>query len=651
MFHAGGSERNLYFVLALMRAWTVVAVDRGMARASDRAVPILLSAHRLEKHFASRTLFDALTFAVNSGDRIGLIGPNGAGKSTLLRVLAGQSKADGGELSLARGLTVGFLEQTPEFPPDLSVREAIALGCRDPYDYEDIMLVEEILARLEMDGDLRLDALSGGWRKRAALARELARKPDLLLLDEPTNHLDVESIQWLEEFLAAAPFATVSVTHDRLFLQRVAERIFDLDPRLPNGLLVVEGTYADYLEAKEGELAAQAKREDSASNLLRRETAWLRRGAKARQTKQKARIERAGDLKDEVSDLRARNQTRVARIDFQEADRNPQKLIEAKGIAKSYGARAVFRDVDILIGPKTRLGLLGPNGAGKSTLIRVLLGEELPDRGVVKQADKFQAAYFQQHRDSLDPALSVMRSVCPVGDYVQLGGQPVYARSYLNRFLFKSEQMDMPVGKLSGGEQARLRIAQLMLRPANVLVLDEPTNDLDAATLDVLERQLREFNGAVILVTHDRYFLDQVANQILAFEWDADGRPCFERFADFAQWEEWTADRPRLAKKLRAALSAGLGAEAAGVAVEDVATAAPPPAKAKKVSYKDKLELDGMEAAIAAAEACAADLETRARNPAIVADAPKLAAAYSALALAKAEVDRLYARWAELEGR
>ena len=297
---------------------------------------ILVSAHKLRKAFAARPLFDELTFSIESGEKIGLIGPNGAGKSTLLRIFASQTSPDDGKLSFQRGVKIGFLEQVPTFTSDSTVLAAVLAASDDPDDWNNIATAGEFLSKLNLNEEDQVSSLSGGWKKRVALARELVKRPDLLLLDEPTNHLDVESILWLEEFLSNAPFATLTITHDRLFLQRIANRILELDRRNPGGLLSISGDYAHYLETKDLMMAAQERREGILKNTLRRETEWLRRGAKARTTKQQARIQRHGELKGEVEELEVRNQVRTARIEFQGAEKNPKKLIEAKNLSKSY---------------------------------------------------------------------------------------------------------------------------------------------------------------------------------------------------------------------------------------------------------------------------------------------------------------------------
>ncbi len=349
---------------------------------------IVVSAQDLEAGFGARPLFSGVNFTIEEGERIGLIGPNGAGKSTLLRILAGAASPDSGQISRRRGLRIGHLAQVPHLTPGATVEQIVHEGIASD-DWDRLGEAQAVMAKLSLGGrgsgagispTTVVDSLSGGWKKRVALARELSRHPDLLLLDEPTNHLDVASIEWIEALLAAAPFATVTVTHDRLFLQRVATRILELDRRNAGGLLSVAGDYTDYLRVKEETMHAQERREVVLRNTLRRETEWLRRGAAARSTKQQARIQRAGTLASDVAELTTRNQQRAVALDFEAQQRRPKRLIEARGISKNYGGRTIFRGVDALLGPGVRLGLLGANGCGKSTLIRVLLGEEPPQR-------------------------------------------------------------------------------------------------------------------------------------------------------------------------------------------------------------------------------------------------------------------------------
>ncbi|WP_374028031.1 ribosomal protection-like ABC-F family protein [Bdellovibrio bacteriovorus] len=595
---------------------------------------LLINTHKLEKSFAGKTLFKNVSLGIEEGERVGLVGPNGAGKSTLLKILAGTMTPDSGDVTAKKGLRLGYLEQTPTFKKDETILDAVLSKAEDPH--EAIGSAYEWIARLELTQfgeNFLVSDLSGGWKKRVALARELVRDPELLLLDEPTNHLDVSSIMWLEDFLSRAPFATLTITHDRLFLQRTVNKIFDLDPKNPNYLISTTGGYLEYLEEKAILLAGQEQKELAMKNTLRRETEWLRRGAKARLTKQKARIDRAGTLKEDVEELSAKNAARKVKIEFKETDRNPQKLIEVDHVTKAYDGRVLFSDFSYLVTPKTRLALLGDNGSGKSTLIRMLLQQEAPTSGRVVQADKLKVAYFEQNRETLKPKESVLKNICPDGDYVHYQGQYVFARSYLERFLFNRQQMDLPVEKLSGGEQSRLRLAQLMLNEAQVLILDEPTNDLDVATLTVLEDSLKEFTGAVILVTHDRFFMDQVASDILALHKNPDGSTSMERFAGYLQWEEWFEEQKELqAQELKKEKKAEKAA-----------------AKPVKLSFKEKFELENMEANIFEMEEKLSNLQTEAGKPEVVSQASKVQELFAEISSLQSKIETAYARWAELE--
>ncbi len=596
-------------------------------------MPTLLSVHNLAKSFGAKRLFDDLKFGIEGKERIGLIGPNGAGKTTLLKILTGKVSPDAGTISYQKGLKLGFLEQVPTLPDEASVmaivREGLAGSEGSMDDWELDILAENQIARLNLDPQALIGKLSGGWKKKVALARELVKQPDLLILDEPTNHLDVESILWLEKFLANASFATLTVTHDRLFLQRISNRILELDRRNAGGILSIRGSYTDYLAAKDQLMNAQEKREVILKNTLRRETEWLRRGPKARSTKQQARIDRAYDLQDTVSELSERNQVRTANIDFQNSAL-PKRLLEAKGITKSYGDKKLFAHFNLLISPGTRVGLLGLNGAGKSTLIRVLLGQETPDQGEVMRSEQLSVAYFEQNRETMDPNMSVAKTLCPQGEHVEYRGRMIHIKSYLDRFLFTQEQMDLSVKLLSGGEQSRILIAKLMLQPANLLVLDEPTNDLDMATLNVLQDCLTDFEGAILLVTHDRYFLDQVANKIVAF---SPTSPALHTFSDLNQWEEWFVENQKT--PLPSPTTASSNSKNSD--------------KKKKRSYKDQLEFDSMESTIHALELKHSTLQQESELPKIASNAKRLLEISREMEKLKTEIDRLYQRWAELE--
>jgi ATP-binding cassette subfamily F protein uup len=606
-------------------------------------MPILVNAHELSKSFAFRPLFDRLSFSIDSGERIGLIGPNGAGKSTLLSILAGKISPDSGTLSLQRGLKIGMLEQVPSFSPNATVESSVLEGSHDPYEWEEIAKAQELMGKLSLIGNSGFHAetpvseLSGGWKKRVALARELLKQPDLLLLDEPTNHLDVESILWLENFLARSPIATMTITHDRVFLQKVSSRIIELDRRNPGGLLSVTGDYATFLERKEGLLQAQASQETKLKNTLRREMEWLRRGAKARTTKQEARIQRVGELAETVSELGYRNQTSTVQLEVLEMGRAPKRLIVAEGISMKYEGREVLPKMDLLVTPKSRIGLLGANGSGKSTLIRILLKLEAPTTGTVTHVESLKVAYFEQNRESLDPELSVIKTICPVGEHLDYNGSRIHVRSYLDRFLFSGSHAEMKVGRLSGGEQSRILLARLFLEPANLLVLDEPTNDLDMNTLDVLEEVLQDFKGAVLLVTHDRYFLDRVANKILGFGLPAAGKREIISFANLAQWETWHDQQEELAKEKEKKDRA------------DAKRSSDKTNKKARLGFKEQRELDGMESLIAEQEAKLAALESESQKPELSSHASRLQEITMEMSALQKKIEGLYARWSELE--
>jgi ATP-binding cassette subfamily F protein uup len=608
----------------------------------------ILSVYQLSKSFAAKPLYTKLSFSVESGERIGLIGPNGAGKSTLLRIVSGQISPDSGSVSMNRGLRIGFLEQIPQFLPKATIHSTIMEGAIDIHDWQTISLAQEILSKLnltEKEGfpeDTPIDRLSGGWKKRVALARELLRQPDLLLLDEPTNHLDVESIMWLEDFLNEASFATITITHDRAFLQNICNRIIEVDRRNPGGLLSKVGSYADFLDSKELLIAGQEAQEERLRNTLRRETEWLRRGAKARTTKQQARINRHEEISSNVDDLAYRNKVSTVQIDFVSADRKPKKLLEATNISKSYNGKVIVPNLNLLISPKSRIGLLGPNGCGKSTLIRMLIGKEKPDTGSVYIADQIQVAYFEQNRESLDPNVSLLKTICPMGDFVDFGGTHVHARSYLGRFLFSHDQMDMPVGKLSGGEQSRLVIAQLMLLPANVLILDEPTNDLDTSTLDILEDVLKDFEGAVILVTHDRYFLDQVAQTILAFDTHSANAVQIIPFSGVTQWEAWyqTSLQEPVVEKSKSSPTTEMKAST------DLQNSDP---QKRKASQKEQKEFSNIEKKIKELESKLKTLESESLHPETHSNSQKLTSITKEMASLHGEIEKLFERWSELE--
>jgi ATP-binding cassette subfamily F protein uup len=594
---------------------------------------LLLGVQGITKAYGAAPLFADVSFGVHDGDRVGLVGPNGSGKSTLLRILAGVEAPDAGTVALRRNTRLAYVPQQPEFAPGRTAAQVLADALAED-GLEEASATTRVRATLGRAGFADPDAdpatLSGGWRKRLAVARALVRAPDLLLLDEPTNHLDLDGILWLEELLAQETAAFVVISHDRWFLEHVAGRMLDLDPVHAGGFFETRGRYSEFLERKDAALREQAQWQETLANQVRREVEWLRRGPKARTTKSQARIDQAGRMIEELAAVQARQERRGVGLDFAATERRTKRLLVAEGVGVSLGGRPILRDVDLVLAPGTRLGLLGPNGSGKSTLVRLLTGALAPDAGRILRADGLRVAVLDQDRSHLDPALTLRRALAPEGDQVVFAGRPVHVVGWARRFLFRSEQLVQPVGRLSGGEQARVLLARLMLEPADVLVLDEPTNDLDIPTLEVLEESLVEFPGAVVLVTHDRFLFERVTTHVLAL----DGTGAVTPFADYRQWE--AARRRRAPEAPRA---------------KPAATPAPPRPAAKKLSYAEQRDWDGMEAAIEAAEARVASCETAAHDPAVATDAAELAARCRALEEAQAAVERLYARWAELEAK
>jgi ATP-binding cassette subfamily F protein uup len=595
---------------------------------------VLLSVQELSKGFGPRPLFSGLSLEIRAGERVGLIGPNGSGKSTLLRLLAGLDEPDAGSRSLRRTTRLGFLAQTDVFPPGKTIRDVVldALAAETIEEHERDVRAAVTLTQLGFSTpEQAADTLSGGWRKRLALARELVRQPDLLLLDEPTNHLDLPGIVWLERLLREAPFAYLVASHDRAFLRGVANQIIEVSRAYPGGYFRAAGSYDEFVQRRDDFLEGQARRLESVANQVRRDSEWLGRKESAQRSKSSARIDDAARRRDELAELAFRASSGgAAGIDFAGTGRRSRKLLTATGISKSLGGRSLFSGLDLALAPGTKLGLLGPNGSGKSTLLRVLGGECPPDTGTITRADDLRVVMFEQGRAKLDPEASLRKALCPNGDMVTYRDRPVHVVAWAKQFLFSSEQLDVPVGSLSGGEQARVRIAQLMLQPADLLLLDEPTNDLDIPALEVLEDSLADFPGALVLISHDRELLARLCSEVIGL----DGRGGAGLYGSVEQW---------LAAYERASNEETKPAKPA-----TPRPGRPTTPKPRKLSWREQQELEGMEAAILAAEDAVTQREADVERAA-TAGHTALADACRALELAQQEVERLYARWQELE--
>ena len=603
-------------------------------------MPPIINAQGISKSFGANPLFQDVSFTVSEGDRIGLIGPNGSGKSTLLRILAGDVSPDSGEIAVRKRIRLSYVEQDSTFKSGDTIRSVArsAMERAAVPESDRGTRFAETLGRAGFEElDAEASALSGGWQKRLAIVEAVVQSPDILLLDEPTNHLDLAGIEWLEALLQAAAFACVVVSHDRYFLENVATSMTELNRTYPDGLLRVEGSYSRFLEKKEEFLHAQSKRQEALENLVHKEIEWLRRGAKARTRKSKARIDKAGELMGELADLNTRSRSGTAQIDFSATDRKTKRLIELTDVSCEMGGRTLFTGLNCVITAGMRVGLVGPNGSGKTSLLRLLLGESTPVSGEIHRADWLRIVYFDQRRE-LDPDVTLRRALAPEGDSVIYQDRLIHVASWAAKFLFAGEQLNQPVGRLSGGERARVLIAQLMLQPADVLLLDEPTNDLDIPTLDILEESLLEFRGSLVLVTHDRYMLDRVSTVVLGL----DGQGGAGLFADYSQWESWLEERQQMAQQV-----AKNDARPAGQPT-DRAENRPSPGK-KKLSYLEARDYDSIEKRVADAEHVLQAKRVQLEDPEIVSDSERLVTAHAEMEEAQEKVDTLYARWAELE--
>jgi ATP-binding cassette subfamily F protein uup len=625
----------------------------------------LVTLDQVSVAFGHLPLLADATLRIDRGERVCVVGRNGAGKSTLLRIISGEQAADTGTVWAEPGLRLARLDQDVPIATDRTVFDVVADALGDlselvaryhhtavevaeqstpalleklgrlQHDLEraDAWRIEQrvefVLSRLELPADVRVDTLSGGWRRRVLLARALAAEPDVLLLDEPTNHLDIDAIIWLEAFLSEYPGALVFVTHDRAFLQRVATRIVEIDR---GRLTSWPGDYETFVRKKDEWLANEAVAQAKFDKRLAEEEAWLRQGVKARRTRNEGRVRALLAMREERS--ARREQSGTVRLTIESAGRSGQMVLEADGVGKTFGSKDVVRDFSARIMRGDRVGLIGPNGSGKTTLLRLLLGELAPDAGEVRRGANVEAAYYDQQREQLDPERTVFDTLGDGNDTVAVNGRSRHVNAYLRDFLFPPERAQSPVKALSGGERNRLLLARLFTRPANLLVLDEPTNDLDLETLELLEAQLAEWTGTLLLVSHDRAFLDNVVTSTFVFE---GGGRVGEYLGGYADWLQHRAPL------------AGTPAAPRSKSVDRAARARTTSAK---LSYREQRELDELPARIEA-------LETEQRTLAAAIGDPDFYRQPAALINAALErthtIERelldLYARWDALDSR
>jgi ATP-binding cassette subfamily F protein uup len=631
----------------------------------------LISLQRAQLAFGHVPLLDHTDFSLESGERVGLIGRNGTGKSSLLKILAGCDKVDDGDISVQSGVRIAYVPQEPTLDLGSTVFEAASEGLRDAREARDLYLahpagvdldalqsriealdawnweqrVSETLDRLHLDGAAVVGSLSGGNRKRVALAQALVSRPDVLLLDEPTNHLDLDSIQWLEELLLAYTGSVVTISHDRAFLDRIATRMVELDRGHLNSY---PGNFARYQVLKEEQLAQEAVINARADKLLAQEEVWIRKGVEARRTRAQGRITRLERLREQ----RAQRRDAVGKVRLEVASgaSSGRIVAELEKVNLSYPGpdgqpRAIVRDFSTTILRGDKVGLIGPNGAGKTTLLKLILGELQPDSGSVRRGSNLQVAYFDQMRDQIDLEATLEDFISPGSEWIEIGNRRTHVKSYLGDFLFSPARANAPVRTLSGGERNRLLLARLFARPANVLVLDEPTNDLDIETMDLLEDLLQQFEGTVFLVSHDRRFLDNVVTSTLVAEGGGRWR---EYVGDVQDWLTQSARSAALQRQddaARAAASPATPPSAAAPATtggtETSASAAP---QRRKLSYKEQREREALPARMAALEAEQADIDRQLAGGNLYATDPARA---TELARRHAEVEEAWMAAAE----
>lgn len=603
---------------------------------------VTLSAVQLA--FGHHPLLDRADFTVQQGERIGLIGRNGAGKSSLLKILAGRIEPDDGELMRINGLTVATVEQEPELDPTCTVLETLCGDYVEREDWARPAVAGALIDQLGLQADALIESLSGGTRKRVALARALADKPDLLLLDEPTNHLDFEGILWLQRQLVESRCTLVVITHDRRFLDEVATRIVELDR---GKLYSFPGNFSQWQTRKAEMLEAELQQQARFDKFLAQEEVWIRKGVEARRTRNEGRVRRLEQLRRERAERRERQGN--VRMAVAEGVRSGRLIAELQNVSHSFGERVIVRDLSTTIMRGDRIGLIGPNGAGKTTLLRIILGELKPDSGSVRHGTHLTVGYFDQMRSQLDDNATLVDTISPGSEWVEIGDQRKHVMSYLEDFLFPPARAHSPVSSLSGGERARLALARMFARPTNVLVLDEPTNDLDIETLELLEELLQDYSGTVLLVSHDRAFLDNVVTQTLV----AEGNGLWMEYV--GGYDDWLSQRAAAP----APESGSRPPAPAQKPARENATAAGTPAATRQRSTRtgrlttwEARELESLPDAIAEIEAKQEALTAELGDPALYQrDPDRLTRINGELAALEERLNELFERWEKLEAK
>ncbi len=620
--------------------------------------------------YGTHALLKDADFQLDAGERVGLLGRNGEGKSTLMKIIAGNVLPDHGDIWRQPELRLAWLEQSPDLPDDATIYDAVAGGLGElgewitryhelslTMDYGDEKAlnelgdlqhqleshngwhfqqrVETILTKLDLPGDLKINGLSGGWKRRVALARALVIEPEVLLLDEPTNHLDFESILWLEEQILNFQGAVLFVTHDRSFLQKLATRIVDLDR---GNLVSWQGNYDDYLTRKAAALEDEANQNAEFDKKLADEEVWIRQGVKARRTRNEGRVRALEKLRNERAQRRLQQGT--ARLALEKGDASGKKVIEVTDICFGYGDRQIIKNFSTLIQRGDKIGLIGANGAGKSTLLKLLLQQIEPNTGTVEQGTKLEIAYFDQLRDQLDPNMTVADTVADGNDFVEIAGNKRHVMSYLGDFLFAPARARSPVKSLSGGEKNRLLLARLFTKPANLIVMDEPTNDLDLETLELLEEKLVNYDGTLLLVSHDRAFLDNVVTSVFVLNGTGEVDDFVGGYTDWMNHAKQSAQNKPAAsvKKVQEASK------------QDKPAVVTAPVKKKKLSYKEQQELEQLPKTIDELEAKQASLNAQISAASFYKQEPlAIAKTLDEMKAIEAKLEQVYDRWNELE--